>query len=750
MAISWDWGSNGVGLGVEWSDPVSPSPAGGQSLHWRILIDRGPSGNISDSMNSLSWSGAVSGSRSNVSLSGGGHLILAEGDVNIGAGGTASLSATFSGVERAGRTLSVSQSKGVPYALPPQPTSGGVEYIDDRRADVYWSGAPASGAPWQSFSIDRESSAGTIGVVGGLPGGGAWAWRDSSLTTDERYYWTIYAWNSAGASAGRRVGPLYTTPAAASNVRATKDAAGDVTVAWTRNARWGSKQWVEDSTDGGLTFAKVSVDLSGTATSWLHDNPSVTTTHIYRVVAETPNVLRATSGNSLPVQLLAPPNRPTPLGPTVSALGEAIVLTWRHESADGTPQKAYQLRHRAKGATTWTTLAKVTSSTSAHTLAATVYPSAGEVDWEVMTWGQHATGSPWSDTATTKRSARPTAGFTTPGTSGAWGRSSMLIEGTYHDPEGTPVQSWRLRLKRGTQLVQSWSGSGLPIRGQATRLADATSYTVELEVQDGDGLWSAVASRTQTVSYPPPAMPVVQVTYNRDRAEAVISISNPATGPTVVENEVYHQGRLIGEIGAGGSMIWRTVPLSGAAVTVRAISGLPSSIETPPIPVPLPEHADLGIHLNAGPGYGYHAALWGGAPTIDWQPEPDVDLTTFAGDPLPSATYGDGAPFKLSLSANIFYDEPDSSREHWMRVIRARTTVVYRDPVRTLYGTLTGAGFSESYVRWGKLSITFTETMSDFSDLFDFHPTLIEDPPGSGEYRIISVDQDVDLMDLLP
>ena len=745
MAISWGTAANSVRVGVQWRAPVSPSPGGGQTVTADIYID---SVNIADTSNTLSWTGVGSGSVSGLNLNGSGQRLIHTVSFTGRVGETVTLNVSLAGVEYAGSTRTASQSLWVPYALPAAPATATASRVSDARFDIAWTGTWSASAPATKFYIDRNTDdvVGTM-VAGGL-GSAVRAWSDTSTQANRKYRWRVFAENSAGTASAVSA-YLYTTPAASSRPTWTKTAGGDVALSWTVNATHAAKQWVEDSPDG-TTWTKVSPDLSGTATSWTHTAPSTAVTHRYRIVAETPNLLKGTSSASTIVTLLSAPNKPTNLSPNgVAPLGEALALTWTHNPNDGTPQQQRELRHRANSGAAWTTVGPTATSSTSYTLAAGTYTS-GSPQWEVRTKGAHVDWSPWSDTATLALSARPVAGFTVPDSSGTWGGSSLPVVGTYHDPEGSPLGAWRLRLKQGAALLAERSGSSLPIASTFTGLAHATTYTVELEVRDGAGLWSAVASRTFAVAYTPPTVPTVDVSFDTNRAEAVVSITNPATGVAVTRNEVYTaQGAYLGEVGPNGTLSWRTPPLDGtAAVFVRAHTDLPSSADTAVVAVPLPS-GGLGIHLNAGPGYGLHAALWRGSPSVGWSPDVDVTLTTFAGDILPSSSYGPTEPMTLDLSGRVWFAEPESSRAHWIAVLRAKTTVCYRDCVRTLYGVVTGPGFTETNVRWAAMSATFTETMSDARDLFDFEPVLIEDPPGSGEYRVIAVERDTSILNLL-
>lgn len=748
--ISWGNSINGVRVGVAWRDPASPSPAGGQTVTADIYIDRAV--NITDTSNLLQWSGSklTSGSVSNLNLSGVGQRLIHSVSAAGAVGGNMDIAVTLNGVEYAPGNLNAGQTVWVPYAKPPAPSSGSVTRVSDSRADCSWSGSPTSAAPWESVGVDRRRDDDAWKTVAKLKGS-ARAWTDTTLEVDRRYRYAVWASNSAESSSSRDLGYIYTSPLAATMPTWTKTATGDVALSWLVRARWGAKQWAEESTDGGSTWAKRSPDLSATATAWTHGSPSTAVQHLYRIVTETPNGLQSRSPASTPVALLAPPNKPTSLTPdAVAALGEPIVITWRHNPVDGSPQTAFEVRRRPDAAAGWTSTGKTASPTSRLELPDGTYTS-GRPEYQVRTWGQHADPSDWSDLASFAMAHRPVGGLTVPDGSGSWDSSTLPMGGSYFDADGTPLSAWRATLSGGGGADRVWSGAVEPISAIIDGLTSATTYTLTLEVRSGVGLWSAPDVRTFTVTYAPPELPDVEVSFVRGQAAAIITITNPATGVAVVRNEAYNgDGQLLGEVGPNGSIIWRLPDLDGTArVMVRAITASPSSVDTGYILVPIPR-GDLGVHLNAGPGLSLHAALWGGSPQIGWKADVETSAVRYAGDRKESVTYGDGEPFTLSLSGAVRFSDEDSSRAAWERVIRARTVVCYRDPARTLYGYLDGPGITESTtMRHGNLSLTFVETDYDDADISDRSVAVIEDPPNSGEYRIMLPPADMSLTDLL-
>ena len=109
----------------------------------------------------------------------------------------------------------------------------------------------------------------------------------------------------------------------------------------------------------------------------------------------------------------------------------------------------------------------------------------------------------------------------------------------------------------------------------------------------------------------------------------------------------------------------------------------------------------------------------------------------------------DQLPESLTVSGTLWYDRPGSSRNHFEAIRRARTTVCYRDCLQTVYGVLTSLSWGITSGRYAQLTLAITPTMVDEADLVDRQVLLVEDPPGSGEWRITGVTGEVSIFDLI-
>lgn len=93
------------------------------------------------------------------------------------------------------------------------------------------------------------------------------------------------------------------------------------------------------------------------------------------------------------------------------------------------------------------------------------------------------------------------------------------------------------------------------------------------------------------------------------------------------------------------------------------------------------------------------------------------------GDSAPSPTWSTEDYIVLTLKGTLYFEgRPDTGRDAWRRVVRDHSTVCYRDPVRKLYGFLSGLSFTETYVGEAEVSVTFTESETDPGDLLALLP----------------------------
>lgn len=589
---------------------------------------------VSDGVNQLSVTGWWS--RSGALVLGGAYsntpVWFSDIVVNrqYGTGTYVEVSASWSGVEFWGTTLSATQGYTVParpYDKPAAPTSISVARVSDTQHTVSWAATSTTSAPIQTQVVYRSTDGGGWASIAAVGGSGR-SYTDTTTSADRDYRYMVHTANSSGSlGTGPVTGNIQTTPAAPTSVSAVKNASNGVVVSWTNASRLTPITWrVERSSSGGAWTALTTAQEQST-TTYTDPAPDPAQTHKYRVRAQSTEGATTDSAftESGTVQLAAPPAAPTGLGPTTPRPAtDPITLTWTHNPVDSSPQRQYQNRRRKVGAATWVESGIVTSSTSSQSFTPSNVvggsPSGwgvldGETwEWQIRTWGQHADPSPWSATATTKFSARPTATIAVPGATVA--ASRLTVEWAYYDAEGTAQAAWEVQLLSGGTVVETRTGPGDASSVLLnTVLVDGGTYTARVRVRDGDGLWSAYAEQAFTVAYALPPTPTVEATWRA--ADATVELAVTVPEPAGEEVAADHVDLYRSIDGGPWEQIAEGVPL-GTVVTdysptvagenayyASAASTLPSTAQSTTVTVTTPQAGDPpgALWLSAGPGF---------------------------------------------------------------------------------------------------------------------------------------------------
>jgi hypothetical protein len=606
-------------------------------------------------------------------------------------------------------------------AAPVAPTIGTLTRVSDTQHSIAWANNPATGQPYESLSVQRYDnvSAAWATIVNGLAGTTT-SYTDTTTVANRRYKYRVIAVNGSGTGTSAASNELDTTPAAPSNLVATKDVS-DIDLAWTDNAtnEVGTEIW--ESQDGGA-YALLHTAAAG-ATSWTHVAPSGSVTHAYKVRA------KATTGNTLysdysaasaTIQLLAAPPAPSALSlPAVFDGAEAQTLTWQHNPVDGTAQVAYQLRYRAIG-DAWTELSAVTSGDAEHEFAAVAFANGGDFEVQVKTKGQHADYGPYSDSFTFATSARPTATISSPADAATLTAPSVLVEWAYYDAESTTQSARKVTVYAADGTTVLWTVTVADAAVQATPayvLADGATYVIGVQVRDSDGLWSAEDTITVDVDYAEPMTPTLVVTYAVATGAATVAITNPApTGsePDATSNDLYRVIDGVAELVASGlppnSSVTDYLPLASGTTGYYAVahSALPSASTSA-----TEDLVTIGeggwIYLNGGSGYGDVVALQYGP---EWQEQMGRErvLHRFAGQTSPVEFSSSHKPRSVAVNAVVYdtatrdalVDLAEQPGPHFLRDCKGRHMMC----------SLSGVSIAEGVTRRIPVSFTATRTQA--------------------------------------
>jgi len=431
---------------------------------------------------------------------------------------------------------------------PAAPTGASVARNSDTSHTVSWTrtNPDSASAPYQSQQVQRSTDGGAWATVAAALAKTVTSYTDTTTSADHSYAYRVKAVNSSSSSAYATTSTIYTTPKVPGTPTAAKSGS-NIVVTFTNAARHDTGIKVYESADGGA-FTLLATVATANLTSYTHIAPSTSVTHAYKVATYNGTFISAQSAASNTVQLLSAPNAPTGLGPTaVRDATDPVTLVWRHNPVDSTGQTAFQVRHRAVGAGTWTTETAVTSGTSAWVMPGDTYANPTDVEWQVATKGQHASYSPFSATATLPASARPTVAISAPPDASVVDTSALTVTWEYYDAESTAQTAWTVGLLDADDvLVESLVGAGAATTVMlATVVPDATAWTVRVAVQDADGMWSVPDTAAVTIAYAPPPTPTVTLTWDPEAATVTVEVTNPATG--------------VGEVDVDHVDLWRAI-----------------------------------------------------------------------------------------------------------------------------------------------------------------------------------------------
>lgn len=436
--------------------------------------------------------------------------------------------------------------------LPAAPTGLSATRVSDSQIRLNWSqpSSASNGAP-DTHIIQRRLNqpAGTGSGTGWDRGTTISAGTTAVVSADVNQKWEYRVWshNAAGQRVSNISNPVYTTPAAPTDVTATKETSLDITVAFTPHvdyAEHNHEVW-HGSIAGGVTTWDASplATLASGVASYVHDSPNASQVHIYRVRAKAGTLLSGYS-QSNSVQLLVAPNKPTvPSIPSFADKALAFAFPWVHNPQDTTPQKAYEFSYSTNGGSTWSTTGKVASSVSQRTIAANTYAANVALQMRVRTWGSATTGgsegtgaSPWSDVKSVTFKTRPTTNILAPADGATLHDATVRVDLGFTQAEGAAFVKATLTLMQDWVILEQLDTTQLIGTRLVTQVENGSTYDLYAWVQDSNGIRSSEAHSEFNVTYLPPVLPVVTLDYLDETGwgQVGLVIPDPGEGQSAV------------------------------------------------------------------------------------------------------------------------------------------------------------------------------------------------------------------------
>jgi hypothetical protein len=609
-----------------------------------------------------------------------------------------------------------------PWANPDATTAVSASRVSDTQASVAWTNHDAASKAYASLKVYRKDDAGSYALRATL-GASAVSYSDTGIVANHKYRFRPNVLGANGfETTGAESGDIWTTPGAPTGLTATKLANGNIRLDWANHVNYSEYTTrIEESQNGGA-FSELTSVSNGVIT-YEHVAPSTSVTHTYRVRARstTGSLNSAYSANSNTVVLLATANPPTSLAP--SGVGRdatsAIVFTWQHNPADGTPQSKYQLQYKID-AGSYVTVGPTSSSVSSYSLPAATLTNGHTITWHVATAGENGTLSAYSADATFPTSAVPTVNISAP--TGTYNLSGLTVAWTYFQEQSSAQATWSASLyDNASNLLEQISGTTESSGVFATALADGASYTVKVSATSAAGLTSALDTQAFTVTYLPPAAVVVTAAYDELSGSMVVTLVGdaPTGGVTVAIDTVTLQRSI-----NGGDWVTVTagIVLSGSPLTAivldlmptingsnsyRALvfSATPSSGISSEVVNQTAEKA--WSFLSAGPGFARIVRMRA-APKFAGEASRVRALRRFADREKPVQFEGTGVNLAVGVEGTLRDDS--STVEEYEAIASVPGIVLWREPTgRRIFASLAKVRTARTSHIWAEVSFDLTE-----------------------------------------
>ena len=678
---------------------------------------------VSDGTNTLTWGGHLSGSQTpgiNVSRWTGETVLKylsSPHAIPTGSGISVWLQANIGRIEFVGDDYLDAGTWDTFEGFPNASSNLNAYRVNDGQINLSWNNNPANGAPVNNIAVDRwDSGSGAWRRVAWL--GADTSWTDTSVEPNRSYAYVVYAVNGTGYSGGNGSNVVTTTPAAPSNMTATKSGT-TIDLAWQLNSNTHSAVEIGHGVMSGSTVtwdSALLATLGAQSTSFSHTSADPSKVHVYRA-RTTYDALASSWTVSNSVQILV-----APLAPTVTMVSvndwstTPLVVSWVHNTRDTTGQTAAQVQYRQTGTTPWTT---VSTTSSSYTINAGTLANPKSYEFQVRTKGQHPDYGAWSTSKTVQGSATPTVTLSPTGT---YNQSVLTIGLDYFDAESTAMAQAIVSLVQGSTVVETRTINATTYTF-ATRLKNDTAYVVKAKVQDGSGLWSQETIVNLTTEFLDPPKPVVVPVFDPDLGVVQVNITTPDPDDNQVSPDYVQLYRLTGDwvLVADRLSINGTatdyLPQLGQEVAYKAVavSGTPSTAESN---IGYVTTQTPWLFVNGGPGFATRARLKGNA-SVGYTSGRTKVLHTFAGNEDATEFIGVARTNVYKVSGSVGAFERSSAYGDFVEfevIGQLPAPLCYRDPLgRRVFGSISDVNVNLS-TSSEYATVDFTVTKVGYSE----------------------------------
>lgn len=234
-------------------------------------------------------------------------------------------------------------------------------------------------------------------------------------------------------------------------------------------------------------------------------------------------------------------DRPTPLSPSggeIKNYEETIRFSWNHNSI--LDQKSFELRYKATGASTWTTV-QLNFSDEYYDLPPNTL-TANEHEWQVRTVNEYNIESPWSlSQIFNTGDISPSPTFTTPLDAGTVEVSDLHVEWDSTDQSQYEFEL----LDDNDNLIHSEADTSTAQELTVSNiLENGRSYKLRLRINQPGNVFSSWTEINISVDYTAPALPILTLTPDKETGSIEVDIHNPppeGTEPTPTHQELFRR-----------------------------------------------------------------------------------------------------------------------------------------------------------------------------------------------------------------
>ena len=423
-----------------------------------------------------------------------------------------------------------------------------VSRISDNNMSLTWTNDATTDQPIDSYRLWRYDNVSMqYYIIENELSGTLSSYSDTTTIADRKYKYAIDTKNEAGwGYVNMSTAYINTTPAAPTNVASTR-LGTTVGTAWTDNSTVEDNYEIEknESTDEGVTWEGWTEDLlpdqAANTVSYTDISPYAYGKYRIRAI-ESINSLTSAWVEGNDVISITPPSAPTGMVPdsiAYDAVG-AYTFQWTHNPVDGTAQTKYSLQYRVVGAA-WPGTPQhdeVTLTANLIAIVGATFTNGTEYEWQVKTWGSHATASDWSDTAYFAAVTTPVATITDPTVATTYKYSELRVEWTYTQAESSSEVLYICTLYDENDVYLNSRQSSQTFAAGTTghciffsTLTNDTDYKVTVKVMESAGLWSAETEVEFTTEFLEPAIPTITLKSNKETGSVNVTIVNPAVDP---------------------------------------------------------------------------------------------------------------------------------------------------------------------------------------------------------------------------